>query len=678
MNRGIFKSIAVSLVLGTIVPTFMATTAPSVFALPVPSAQTLASEQALATEMEQVNAELSTSQQSEVHQAALAVRALSDTQWDAILYPGQTTPLSTQQSDAVAAVKVIVQLTYQSATTTTSNDISSIVSELQSADSSTTITANDLVGFYSNFKTSLELNILTVNSSTSLTSLVETALKAAATGTVFQGYLSNVGLSVNDIPGIWNRLVGPNEAPQLTVAMSDLAAAYMSLKVDPTQSSVPQVGTTTQFGLKLKTSIGSIPLGTVLPPTLFTWAATNGNVSSTGVFSPDSTGAGSVTVSIHGIPIHTFTFTISAANTGGGGGGVTPPVTPPPLPPTPSEGSGYSTVLSKTTVSNLGATITAQTDSGSTGGAAGSTNVTLDVPAGAFATDEDVTVSTGDASTIQTTIPGQMKPVFSISVGFSGADPTVPVTLTISNPNIPANAALYKLQADGTLTPLNATVTAGKIVFSFTSDPDFVVLVSDVKPIPQKGIYINGSLFTEAPGVVKNNTTYMPIWYVMQALKSAGVTNKWDGTSWALTTPTGTFVNLSNIHVGTGKMSISLDGKLVQKVDGFYQADPSTKQNTTYMPIWYVMQALNRSGFASHWDGTNWNLTGPAKAVVQMPTLTQGARGTVVKTLQKDLGITVDGIFGPNTTAAVKKFQTAHKLAADGVVGSKTWAALQG
>jgi Putative peptidoglycan binding domain len=53
-------------------------------------------------------------------------------------------------------------------------------------------------------------------------------------------------------------------------------------------------------------------------------------------------------------------------------------------------------------------------------------------------------------------------------------------------------------------------------------------------------------------------------------------------------------------------------------------------------------------------------------------------QGENVRTVQYLLdasgsSIAVDGSFGPNTTAAVKSFQTAHGLTADGIVGNQTW-----
>lgn len=63
-------------------------------------------------------------------------------------------------------------------------------------------------------------------------------------------------------------------------------------------------------------------------------------------------------------------------------------------------------------------------------------------------------------------------------------------------------------------------------------------------------------------------------------------------------------------------------------------------------------------------------------AGVTRPVLRQGAAGEDVRVLQRALGITADGDFGPKTKAAVEAFQRSHGLVADGIVGPKTWAVL--
>src|ERR1039458_7103798 len=59
--------------------------------------------------------------------------------------------------------------------------------------------------------------------------------------------------------------------------------------------------------------------------------------------------------------------------------------------------------------------------------------------------------------------------------------------------------------------------------------------------------------------------------------------------------------------------------------------------------------------------------------------LSAGSEGRQVELLQRALGaIKVDGIFGPETEAAVRAFQTGRSLTVDGVVGPTTSAALRG
>jgi peptidoglycan hydrolase-like protein with peptidoglycan-binding domain len=54
----------------------------------------------------------------------------------------------------------------------------------------------------------------------------------------------------------------------------------------------------------------------------------------------------------------------------------------------------------------------------------------------------------------------------------------------------------------------------------------------------------------------------------------------------------------------------------------------------------------------------------------------RGDRGAAVRSIQQELGITADGMFGEQTERAVKRFQRRHDLVADGIVGPLTRAAL--
>lgn len=64
------------------------------------------------------------------------------------------------------------------------------------------------------------------------------------------------------------------------------------------------------------------------------------------------------------------------------------------------------------------------------------------------------------------------------------------------------------------------------------------------------------------------------------------------------------------------------------------------------------------------------------------PTLRKGSKGEYVELLQELLIVAgyqlkVDGVFGPLTDEAVRKFQQSRALAIDGIVGPKTWEKLK-
>ncbi len=69
-------------------------------------------------------------------------------------------------------------------------------------------------------------------------------------------------------------------------------------------------------------------------------------------------------------------------------------------------------------------------------------------------------------------------------------------------------------------------------------------------------------------------------------------------------------------------------------------------------------------------------LSGGAAVAQQGAAPQQAVTSSGVQAVQGALGITVDGLVGPQTRRAIKRFQSTHGLAVDGVAGPATLAAL--
>jgi len=87
------------------------------------------------------------------------------------------------------------------------------------------------------------------------------------------------------------------------------------------------------------------------------------------------------------------------------------------------------------------------------------------------------------------------------------------------------------------------------------------------------------------------------------------------------------------------------------------------------------------SSLGRRWDvgilvpGIGYELR-PPMALVPPAVLRTGSTGEAVRAVQRVVGVTADGVYGPRTTAAVVAWQAAHGLVADGEAGPLTLTAM--
>lgn len=105
---------------------------------------------------------------------------------------------------------------------------------------------------------------------------------------------------------------------------------------------------------------------------------------------------------------------------------------------------------------------------------------------------------------------------------------------------------------------------------------------------------------------VQQGTTYMPVWYVLEALRKSGYAVAFDGHTISIHAPAGVSVNTAGLSIGTGNLGVSVNGKTVKFVPSEVRPDPASGKPTQYLPIYYIQQVLDALSFFNTWNGTTW------------------------------------------------------------------------
>lgn len=129
-----------------------------------------------------------------------------------------------------------------------------------------------------------------------------------------------------------------------------------------------------------------------------------------------------------------------------------------------------------------------------------------------------------------------------------------------------------------------------------------------------------------------------------------------------------------NADTSIGRLQKALNRLKITDKDGKVLAEDNAVGPATTSAILNFQKIVGvlPTGIAGKttWDAINLIL---AKRVIRA-----NAGGPIVRYLQYRLGVDADGVYGPQTEAAIKKFQKQNGLTADGIVGPASWQKLIG
>lgn len=120
----------------------------------------------------------------------------------------------------------------------------------------------------------------------------------------------------------------------------------------------------------------------------------------------------------------------------------------------------------------------------------------------------------------------------------------------------------------------------------------------------------NAQIIMHPTGFVRNNTTYMTVQDVVHILQTMNIKSSWANGNLVIGNPIPVDTPRTPLK---DKCRIYLQGNLFRTVPLVQIARQSNEQSMTYIPIWYVMQALKQIGQNNNWNGHQWTMGHPVE-----------------------------------------------------------------
>ncbi|MFB5191694.1 hypothetical protein [Alicyclobacillus fastidiosus] len=173
------------------------------------------------------------------------------------------------------------------------------------------------------------------------------------------------------------------------------------------------------------------------------------------------------------------------------------------------------------------------------------------------------------------------------------------------------------------LAALSGILAVGAVLASLPSTADAATKYYLTK------IEINGSDIANPGHLVavdpfgggKTETSYLPIWYVDEALQKLGITPSWDGAEGVLSLSVPSTMQVTYptpptpMAIDSQIMKIEVNGQVMTYAPRQTAVDQgSNGVVTTYVPIYYLEKTLIAIGITVGWDGTSWTMTYTATA----------------------------------------------------------------